>query len=138
MKQIRSKIFETNSSSTHSVIIDTKSDFINISDKVITIGIGEFGWGQYTYHDFYSRASYALTYATNYGDHEYVDLMKKVIEEHTGAEVIFNNQRNEYGESGYIDHQSVDRAANIFNSEQSLKDFLFRSGSYFETDNDNH
>lgn len=138
MKQIRSKIFETNSSSTHSVIIDTKSDYINISKELIEVNTGEYGWEEETYYDFYDRANYALTYAANYGTVEDIELMKKVIEEHTGATVRLHMDLDQYGSSGYIDHQSVDEAATIFASEQTIKDFLFRESSYFETDNDNH
>ena len=41
MRQIRSSVFETNSSSTHSIAIPRSSPLI----KGIAFQIGEFGWG---------------------------------------------------------------------------------------------
>lgn len=66
MKSVRKGVFETNSSSTHSISI---SDTVQIND---TIGIdengvchihcGEFGWEVEEYNDSSSKAAYCLTY----------------------------------------------------------------------------
>lgn len=68
MKQIRKNIFETNSSSTHSVSIanpklnyDQLIDYVNPDDNMIHIQFGEFGWGYDEYEDAYNKLAYLLT-----------------------------------------------------------------------------
>lgn len=147
MKNIRRSIFETNSSSTHSVFIDEKSDLLETIepvDGVIEIEYGEFGWEQEVYHNPYTKASYALTYS-QYGDDSdrRKDMLREVIMNHTGAkEIIFKpiSEKGWNGEPdlGDIDHQSVHEHPDIFSSAENLKLFIFNPKSYVETDNDNH
>lgn len=70
MKQIRKQIFETNSSSTHSVNFRKNSDkydwtaldeYVNKDDNKLHIKFGEFGWGYDEYEDAYNKLSYVLT-----------------------------------------------------------------------------
>ncbi len=71
MKQIRNNIFETNSSSTHSVsLTNMSSDILNFeqldsyvdqADHYIHIEFGEFGWGYDEYVDAYMKLQYLLT-----------------------------------------------------------------------------
>ena len=67
-KQIRRGVFETNSSSMHSLSIhrmgiDTpiKYDDIQDDDNMLHIKFGEFGWGYERYSDSYHKLQYALT-----------------------------------------------------------------------------
>lgn len=61
MKQIRSKAFETNSSSTHCLVLtDDSTKYFNsyIPEK---ISFGEFGWGYETLSSAQDKLSYILT-----------------------------------------------------------------------------
>ncbi len=161
MKNIRQNVFETNSSSTHSVSIayGDKSHLIDIpkldENGNINIESGEYGWEMCTYKgNVQDRLSYAATYALNY-DYSYDDeeddkkfnyennnllLLTEVIKEYTGANEVIYDEDSDDGWSihGYIDHQSTDEAATIFESKESLESFLFNPKSFFITDNDNH
>lgn len=71
MKQIRKNIFETNSSSTHSVAIYGQSNppmyeytlgaYIDPADHYLHMKFGEFGWGYDEYEDDYTKLQYLLT-----------------------------------------------------------------------------
>jgi len=137
--QKRIGIFETNSSSTHSVSIDTGFDYVMPESigEIIVIEPGEFGWEQERYDDFSSRASYAYTYAKNYGRKKDLMDLINVIESFTGSKVEFEKNEDDFYENGYIDHQSVDEAEIIFKNKETIKKFLFGRKSYFKTDNDN-
>ena len=151
MKQIRIGTFETNSSSTHSITIG--SGEWEIPGHKVVVTFGEFGWEIETYTDFWSRLEYAATYAANYDNGNSLDLLNEVLEENFD-EILYNvdeeyytydeflekwkNEDFEFGDLGYIDHQSIDDAAEIFYTKSNLEDFLFCTDSYFKTDNDNH
>lgn len=71
MRQIRKSIFETNSSSTHSVNIYgasnppiyeyTLGEYVDPADHYIHIQFGEFGWGYDEYEDDFNKLQYLLT-----------------------------------------------------------------------------
>jgi hypothetical protein len=139
-KVIRRSAFETNSSSTHSLTINFgKLEAEGLyKGKTLEIETGEFGWEEEDYTDWQSKASYALTAANgSYGDNKQskkMDMLEKVIQEHTGAaSVVFLDLKY-----GYIDHQSYKVADEIFESEDTLKNFIFNENSVLHTDNDNH
>lgn len=131
----RHSVFETNSSSSHSISIDPAMDFIPDrlpmgSDGIIDIYPGEFGWGVDYYYDAITKASYALTWCKMIasGDQDGVmnvrpglatalpmeHMLKTVIKKMTGAkEVRFvplyrRSWSTREGEEnwGHIDHQS--------------------------------
>lgn len=70
MKQVRNGVFETNSSSTHSVSISHKNSnyynenclesYIDYDDKV-HVRFGEFGWECESYNTPYEKLQYAVT-----------------------------------------------------------------------------
>ena len=71
MIQIRSNVFETNSSSTHSVSVSSLNshyssstcldEFIEYYENKVHVSFGEFGW-EYEHYDLpYSKLSYILT-----------------------------------------------------------------------------
>lgn len=146
MKQVRQNVFETNSSSTHSVSIayGSRNELREIpipdSDGIVWVCTGEYGWEQATYSSLEDRLSYAATYALNYGKEAE---LTAILKEYSGASEIYYDgavftETEDYGQYGYIDHQSVDEAAEIFTSKENLECFLFNPNSYFTTDNDNH
>jgi hypothetical protein len=141
--KIRRGVFETNSSSTHSISISSGAETLEKlyvgEDGICRIEPGEFGWEEDSFHDSSTKASYAMVWAQSYGSEEHREMLKKVIREATGAKVVeFCKADDEYYPDGYIDHQSDDVCTPAFESENSLKAFIFNSGSYLVTDNDNH
>ena len=141
-RQIRQGVFETNSSSTHSVVIAKggKYDLTQLpaldENGNLEITSGEFGWEIETHTSVYEKITYAATFAKNYGSQ--IEMLTRVLKEYTGAKEVKYIKQDDYYDFGYIDHQSVDEAASIFDSKESLVNFLFNPASYFETDNDNH
>lgn len=150
MKNIRHKVFETNSSSTHSISITKNSDgiydtIVPDNNGVIVLNGGEFGWAWEKYNDSLTKLNYASIYAlfeASIGNSKenLKDLLLEVVKEHTGAkEIIFNFSVNDTENTNYsyIDHQSTDTAKDAFSSKESLKDFIFNPKSWLFTGNDN-
>lgn len=148
MKVTREKAFETNSSSTHSItlgfgnhLVDPKS--LVDDSNVITIFPGEFGWGPESFTDFSTKASYVLTDNVPY-DHKdnnpsnpMLDMLKEVISEYTGAEVVFQRGSGDFYPWGYVDHQSSGTSSDSIVTKEDMRRFLFDRGSELVIDNDN-
>lgn len=139
MKQIRKSVFETNSSSTHSLCIsggELEDSYLRVNDDFETIvELGEFGWEIEEYSGQYAKASYLFT-ILQYND-ELTELAKEAITEYTKTQGV------EVRGEGYVDHQSSDTLDELFvGSEKEIKqnmiNFVFNSGYTFNTDNDNH
>jgi hypothetical protein len=135
---IRREVFETNSSSSHSVVLRGDTDFAPVTatgDEVV-IEPGEFGWGYERLEYWKDKASYAYTYAAS--NPAQMEVLRKVIADFVGVPVRFNVWRGEWAPTGYIDHQSADEGAVIFaDGEASVKQCIF-GPSYIIIDNDNH
>lgn len=148
MYQIRRSVFETNSSSTHSVSIknsNDKKEFKLIIDrdtnKVIS-GFGEFGWEIENYFDADTKLRYLITLVlelnrnTNNKDfsiYEIEDFKKieEVVSEHcncSGIEVLGdleieeNKYSKEYSYYVYSDFGYIDHQS--CDEYNSLQDFL--------------
>lgn len=144
MKVQRKAVFETNSSSSHSVTIADSGELLDTlkvdTNGTVHLETGEYGWEVEDYYHPFDRASYAATFAANSSSEQYIQMLYDVIKEHTCCRnVIINGKKDARNEIdyGYIDHQSWDEAARIFESKESLKNFLFNPRSSFRTDNDN-
>lgn len=153
MKTIRNSVFETNSSSSHSLtinsgVLDQTYPLDNNGNVVINNGSGEteFGWQQEEYRDVGSKLIYAYIQADDVKRNNWLQMLDKVVLEYTGGGRIFWNlqEYNKYSgkleRCGYIDHQSSSCEGSntqMFDSEENLKNFLFSSKSYITTDNDN-
>ena len=145
--------FVSNSSSSSFIVIDAERGYDNPKYAIdennlwIAPGSGEcqFGWEYTQYHDVSSRVNFALLQAMYADNAEWHAMIEKVVTEHTGAYTVLNTMTFDYsprhGETwAYIDHQSAateGQNVEMFESEQSLKDFLFGAGSYIQGDNDN-
>jgi hypothetical protein len=143
MRTIRHSVFETNSSSSHSISISKETAVMQTlpvgADGVLRFSGGEFGWEFEHYSSAMSKAIYALTWAKQYGTKEDVAMLRKVLKEQTGAKkVLFESVSDEYYPWGYIDHQSDDVCKEAFVDEETLRMFIFNPQSNFTTDNDNH
>lgn len=143
-KTIRKSVFETNSSSTHSITLG-KGDFeiskkgLDVEGNIVRIYSGEFGWGPEKFNDAATKASYALTWAKGQvAEEHYLSMLRDVIEKVTGCEVVFYHCFDEDYSWGYIDHRSSNVGAEVFGSEEVLKNFIFNPNSVLRVDNDNH
>lgn len=140
--QTRHGVFETNSSSTHSISIHKSTLFDTTlyvdEDGVCTITPGKFGWEMERYTDAGTKASYCLTYCWRNGDSTKLDMLREVIQFHTNCKNVQFVQLDGYSPEGYIDHQSSDVAEDAFESKNALRAFIFNSRSVLTTDNDNH
>jgi len=132
---IRNSVFETNSSSAHSISL-AGNDKQFVMDTIypdqfgrIYVRGGEYGWEWEKYNDAETKLSYA------YQDNVPTELLEKVIKEHTGAtEVIFDEKSKN---DGYIDHDSYATASSVCVDEESTKNFIFNKNSWLFTGNDN-
>ena len=146
MISIRRWVFETNSSSTHSISIeewdlDFKTDY-----GIIEIETWDFWWSWLDYYDFYTKASYIRTWIVNTWNWTHEKIFKETISEFTWCEVICKrwewDEWDEYYSDGYIDHQSLD-IWDFFSSfkesetKEKIKKFLFNSSSSLFIWNDN-
>lgn len=163
---IRKNVFETNSSSCHSISISDSDTLNNIPTPDVNGNISiyplNFGWERDIHDDFGSKASYVAIYCRNWSkgkEKEWFKILEDVIKEVTLCkEVVYegnmmefemrsyehNGETIEYKYFGYdkgsIDHQSVeDRDLDfLFEDPKELKRFLFSNDSVLYTDNDNH
>ena len=150
----RKAMFETNSSSCHTCVIDDSAeiyDTLHVTDDgAVYIQFGEYGWEPHNYSSVQDRASYALTLACTADSQENLDMFNEVVLYHTGADHIvyvssngMSNEKDplvliESDNNGYVDGQSVhDMSRKIFADKITLKNFIFNPKSSFQTDNDN-
>jgi hypothetical protein len=132
----RIDIFETNSSSSHSVSFNPwksgkdGNNFIPDENGNVYVTGADFGWEWASYNDSVTKANYYLErYKT---EPDRLELLKKVIEDYTGFNVIINENTN-----GYIDHQSFDTLELPADDPEALKDWLFNPDNWLYTGNDN-
>ena len=160
MKTTRYNIFETNSSSSHSITISkdltATLDSIPLDSKgVLHVYPDEFGWGVDEFTDPEPKASYCYTWVKLNSDASKLAMLESVLKKQTGAKkVIFHTlteyeeelkadgeltgDDESYGLGGSIDHQSHDVAEEAFTSSKKLKQFIFNPKSVLKLDNDNH
>ncbi len=130
--KIRKSVFETNSSSTHSIHIDNKTMLMDTSllpdeDGVITLTGGEFGWEWERYNDALTKANYASIDSSGVSN----ELLIQAITEQTGARQVNINHIDWV----YIDHQSRGLLEEM--NLEKLKNWIFNPNSWLITGNDN-
>jgi hypothetical protein len=150
---IRQKVFETNSSSSHSLTINpemaTQATFSPAVQRkgVYRVAKGEYGWDWKMYCTLENKLRYLFTQlfskdidyssaeeatAALRSEEPRFDLLCRLVEEHTGVRLLAQAKS-----SGYIDHQSEGVGLDLFLDEQRLKSFLFNEESFVGTGNDN-
>ena len=144
--QVRRGVFETNSSSVHSICITTEDEFEHFPAEVVFTP-GEFGWESDRYYDLESKASYLWTAIINYVDEMCwydVETCKKMIvatlEKYNIKAIFIGGIPGErYSATGYIDHgNELDEfIKDVVNDEDRLMQYLFSDRSYVATGNDN-
>lgn len=130
---VRKGVFETNSSSSHSISIadDTKQFVMDTiyPDQfgVVNIHGDEFGWEWFKHNDAQTKAGYAAQQFAYIQSS--LDILAEVIKEQTGADDV-----KFYLEHGYIDHESY---GIVPSDKESLKNFIFNKNSWLFGGNDN-
>lgn len=144
-KQIRRNVFETNSSSVHSLVfskdgLEPNEFNINCNGEIV-VGLEDFE-GCHIYKDQYSKLSYLLTclYYLSDCDVERIydnysfELIVKAVCSYTGAKTI-----KIIGSEGYIDHQSVPccdiEIINVYNEDEVIN-YIFNRNIWLKTDYD--
>lgn len=161
-KQIRYGVFETNSSSMHSLTIYSRSchyytTSFEIENNYVVVRPGEFGWGydefsspsvklEYAVLLALSSVEYSITSEEEFYESEEFQMLNDLIKYTTPYDGIilkdFNFKYDEkwssFDHEGYIDHQSK-MPLNMFLSEYGidLEDFIF-GDNVLIIDNDNH
>lgn len=138
--KVRKGIFETNSSSSHSIVFsdeDVILDSLEHNGRVV-LERSDFGWEEETHYDAFTKSSYAFTYISNLTDYKKreraASMLRSVIKRrHPDADIVFDEDSQ-----GYIDHQSADVCAAAFESMDKLYNFIFNQKTKLEIDNDNH
>lgn len=143
---IRHGVFETNSSSTHSICIPKDSlDLTLIIPKELKFTFGEFGWEESRLDSTEEKASYLYTGLNCNERKEDIERIGTILKD-KGIKVEFEKEIFEKdGEytwsknSGYVDHahkleQFLD---DIMSDEDKLMRFLFSPLSVIFTSNDN-
>lgn len=133
MKKIRHSIFETNSSSAHSITIKDSNVLDNILPDEkgnITLTGGVYGWGLERFNTAIDKLNYIVQQC--YCDNKYfLDKTLEIVKEHTLCEDIILDR--EAIENGYVDHQSV----GVLPNEDDIKTFIFDKNSWLFISNDN-
>lgn len=151
--QTRLNVFETNSSSSHSMTLaPDKVVPLPFPKEILRAGVfilekGEFGWEFYRHYDLPGKLQYLFTQlfsedipqgkpadvlANLRHSEEMFDMLCKVVEVETGCKIEVKP-----GSYGYIDHDSEGVGLDVFKSEAKLHQLLFNANSYIETSNDN-
>ena len=155
MITIRKNIFETNSSSSHSLVISTKDrgwDYELPVDEngVLTIQFGEFGWGPAVLRDPMSKLSYWVTdHAPRWVDDnedatwdeivndlkhnkEFKELEKTIKRVCPQVKEVKYAQNDDFYKCGYVDHESVGTSY-----VKDILGFIFSNSQIIVIDNDN-
>ena len=156
----RKGVFETNSSSMHSVTVadngGLKNNLACDEEGMIYVEGGEFGWEEAEYTDVYTKLSYLITFIFE----RYVDLrtrevtwrrfnpskeryywkkLQRVVENFTGCLLDIKMKEKNTFPMGYIDDQSREVAEALLDgTDGRLKRFIFNPKSVLKTDHDNH
>ena len=154
MKKLRSNVFETNSSSCHSLVIDKKSDYDTIPNNGISeLEGGQFGWGYKELTIPIERLNYVavIIYILKdivkpFKSIDYNTCLKNfesVVYKQTGAtKLIYNFSTSDYKHSNYsyIDHQSCDSEGRFkfLLDPEKIRNLIFRNSSIIIIDNDQH
>jgi hypothetical protein len=142
----RRGIFETNSSSTHALVIhslDYKKD-----DEERDIDVADFGWESKTYFSIEEKLSYLLTYAYTANDLPFYILLKNtfptykfniyIINGHLiESSNLFNNLDSSYYSPGNLDH-AYELDISELKKPELLKAFVLGDENYVITGNDNN
>ena len=129
--QTRYGIYETNSSSMHSLSFDNSAvtTEINNEEKRIVLGTGEYGWGYEELTEPLEKMDYLAI------ETEHSEIKKHLLE--AAIEEVYPNAVIDFDYSGYIDHQSYGEIWNELDTVDDVYKCIFGK-SVINIDNDNH
>ena len=143
--QIREGVFETNSSSTHSITICTDGALMGKAptdfDNRITATGRYFSAGPYIYRDFKDKLGYLIAIifrecrtmeqaVAKKTDYRY-QMLEKVVRDHTGSDL--NVMPDPCLGPIFGDVHDEDASRQLFEDENKLSAFLFNPQSYMKT-----
>ena len=134
--KIRKGVYETNSSSVHSICI-SKEPILNVKGRKVNFYLGEFGW------EFESAdpANYLYTAIMEQCDSDKLLSKLKAILDKNGIEYSFEPADYSHGylENGGIDHswETQEFIDAVLNNEDMLMRYLFGEETAVFTGNDN-
>jgi hypothetical protein len=166
MKTIRNNVFETNSSSSHSLCIGASSELspsyltIDHADNCVHVEFGEFGWGYDKINDQYDKLAYLITMLVETEGNKCksmldlrntkgFNLINETIKGHCNCDGIIIDSSispstwntNYVAHDGYIDHQSYEdyhTLQDFLNDwEVTIEQFIFNYDLSLIIDNDN-
>lgn len=147
VKKIRQNVFETNSSSTHSITISNEGPLINDGsiepdeNGIVWLYGGQFGWGYDVFKDNLTKANYCATWIgiySYYDDNDRFEKLEKAIKSVIEDCLMVKIDINSEDYSSYIDHQSIDELPDNLYSTSDYINFIFNPNSVLIIDNDNH
>ncbi len=144
--KIRQGVWETNSSSSHSLsIANAKKPFIMdtslLPDQngIVFLTGGEFGWNWNKFNDAETKANYLAVFCLDSPDLK--KRLTSVIQKQTGCkEVVFKFGKDHSDANwSYIDHQAIEDGTpqGAFKTDAKLRNFIFNRNSWLFTGNDN-
>lgn len=139
MKTIRKNVFETNSSSTHSICITNNVLFDDLRTH-IDFKMQSFGWEEDSFNDVETKANYLYTSLCNNKEYDLILAISDILNKNRITCTFQNPEDTKYGgDLEYIDHYSClyEEFKKICINEEALKRYLFSSESFIVTGNDN-
>jgi hypothetical protein len=150
MIKIRKNVFETNSSSVHSLAMVGSDRFnkYNFGENVV-VKSDEYGWSGDDLVTPIEKLSYICTMIqykddANILDSIYFKWLREMFKDYTGSNLIYKacDENSEYYKHGYIDHQSTDVLDDLWdNTEEvfksNMRDVVFNEKYFIGIDNDN-
>lgn len=152
-RQVRHGVYETNSSSTHSICIPTEYEELSIPDRV-EFEFDEFGWEVDKLTSRSEKIKYlytCLSYVKEDKLKEYIQFIVNTLREYGIEDVYFdafeysiycyNGKVKTYlkAKDGYVDHGDEARefVDAVCTNEQRLLNYLFSDKTFILTGNDN-
>ena len=155
-KQIRQRVFETNSSSTHSICI-ARNPVLSEIPSSLNFKFGSFGWEVDKLTSIKEKASYLYTCISYLDD---IDKIKECLQfitnsliEYGVEDIYFDNfELSPFcnginnvdiyicpGDEGYVDHgrEAIDFVEAVCSDKHKLINYLFSEQSFILTGNDN-
>lgn len=140
MRKIRDDIFETNSSSTHVIVVKSRTrDKRPI--KVNPAWYGEFGWEWDKWYSIEDKLAYMVRCLVcyDYDENTLEERINPIQERLHSLGIDFEIPTYEEYENGYVDHADwyQEEIKNIYNDDEELLDFLLGENSCIIGGNDN-
>lgn len=143
-RQIRKSVFETNSSSTHSICITYSDINKNYLPRLLVFKHGQYGWESDKLYTAEEKASYLyqiicdLTYGEDDRRIEYLNHIIRVLC-NAGVVCEFKADGDRSWNEGYLDHaeKAKEFLSAVMEDDDRLLRYLFSSESFVLTGNDN-